>query len=345
MATLASRSRPYPPPAPTLGPAGANGAGGDPGRFRGGVDQWADTELPRLYFELPFVGMAISSATSRRLLRTNSEFCRMMGYKREELEGKTWPEITHPDDLDANVQQFSAMLDGKIEGYRPANATSARTAACCMPSLEVRHVPSPDGSAGYTLATINDITERRLAELRLRARDLNAMLSRINSAVAHAEDERSLLADACRIAVESGYFGYARAKCAVAGADGPTLVEYPSSGGTVRIGPTEALDDPVPSQCRAATPEWRDLTDVAAPGPCASSALTRGLRSVASEPLRRGDAIVGSLCLFAHEPGFFEADACHARRGLAQPVVRTRFARPAARARAGRAPSTRPTCG
>ncbi len=54
--------------------------------------------------------------------------------------------------------------------------------------------------------------------------------------------------------------------------------------------------------------EWGDLSDVAAPGPCARNALTRGLRSVASEPLRRGDAVVGSLCLFAREPGFFEPD-------------------------------------
>ena len=167
MATVANRSRPYLPPALTLGPAGANGAGGDPGRFSGGVDQWADVELPRLYFELPFVGMAISSATSRRLLRANNEFCRMMGYRREELEGKTWPEITHPDDLDENVQQFSAMLDGKIEGYRLRKRYIRADGSLLHADLEVRHVPSPDGNAGYTLATINDITERRLAELRL----------------------------------------------------------------------------------------------------------------------------------------------------------------------------------
>ena len=277
---------------------------------RGVADEWADWELPRLYFELPFVGMAISSASSRRLLRVNSEFCRMMGYSRNELEGKTWPEITYPDDLDANVQQFSAMLAGKIEGYRLRKRYIRADGSLLHAELEVRYVQSPDGSARYTLATINDITERRIAELRLtRARDLNAMLSRVNSAVAHAEDERSLLADTCRIAVESGYFGYARATCGVAGADSPTLAEYPATSGKDCAAATEALDDP----CAIAISngnvvEWSDLTDVTAPGPCARNALDRGLRSVASEPLRRGDMVVGSLCLFAHEPGFFEPD-------------------------------------
>jgi hypothetical protein len=73
----AGRDRTF--PWPPLGPADGNGAGGDPGTRRGVADEWADWELPRLYFELPFVGMAISSASSRRLLRVNSEFCRMMG--------------------------------------------------------------------------------------------------------------------------------------------------------------------------------------------------------------------------------------------------------------------------
>ena len=62
------------PLAPRLSPAGPDGAGGDPGRFRGGVDQWAEAELPRLYFELPFVGMAISSASSRRRRSDTPQF-------------------------------------------------------------------------------------------------------------------------------------------------------------------------------------------------------------------------------------------------------------------------------
>src|SRR5688572_33296324 len=87
-----------------------------------------------------------------------------------------------------------------------------------------------------------------------------------------------------------------RAKCAVAGTDGSTLVEYPSSGGTDRSGPTEALDDPCAIAISSGNAvEWRDLADVTAAGPCARSALNRGLRSVASEPLRRGDDTVGSL--------------------------------------------------
>ncbi len=309
------RQQPPAPHAPvrhrTPGPGPGSG-GTDADRGAGNVaDEWLDRELPRRYFELPFVGMAISSATSRRLLRVNGEFSRMMGYTREELETKTWPEITHPDDLDANVQQLDALLAGEIEGYRLRKRYVRADGSLLHAELEVRCVQAPDGSARYTLATVNDITERRVAEMRLtRARDLNAMLSRVNSAVAHAEDERGLLAETCRIAVDSGYFGYARANCSVAADEAATLVDYPAVDGFPPCElPSPALDDP----CSIAISngnlvEWSDLADVTAPGPCARNALLRGLRSVASEPLRRGDAVVGSLCLFARDPGFFEPD-------------------------------------
>jgi PAS domain S-box-containing protein len=308
-----SRHPAVPYAAPTgNGPGRRPSGGAEPVASGDVVDEWLDRELPRRYFELPFVGMAISAATSRRLLRVNGEFCRMMGYTREELEAKSWPEITHPDDLDANVQQLTALLTGTIEGYRLRKRYVRADGSLLHAELEVRCVQSPDGSGRYTLATINDITERRIAEMRLtRARDLNAMLSRVNSAVAHAEDEHGLLTETCRIAVDSGYFGYARANCSIAGTGAAsTVVDYPPADGVPACGlPSTALDDP----CSIAISngnlvEWSDLVDVTAPGPCARNALLRGLRSVASEPLRRGDEVVGSLCLFARDPGFFEPD-------------------------------------
>jgi PAS domain S-box-containing protein len=277
------------------------------------TDIWEDEQLPRLYFDLPFVGMAISSAATRRLLRVNDEFCRMLGYPREVLETRTWADLTHPDDLNANAEKFAAMLAGRIEGYRLRKRYVRADGSPLHAELEVRCVRAPDGTAKYTLATVNDITERRLAELRLtRARDLNAMLSRVNAAVAHADDEMRLLSDTCRIAVESGYFAYARAAYAPGGdgATDPSIVEYPPAEGLPPCGSAPpAGDDPCVSAISSGNRiEWSDVSHMAAPGPCARDALARGVRSVASEPLRRGDTVVGSLCLFAGEAGFFEAD-------------------------------------
>jgi PAS domain S-box-containing protein len=70
----------------------------------------------RNFFDLPMVGTAITSR-SQGWLAVNDETCRMLGYTREELFRKTWAEITYPDDLAADVEQFARMLRRDIDGY------------------------------------------------------------------------------------------------------------------------------------------------------------------------------------------------------------------------------------
>jgi PAS domain S-box-containing protein len=48
--------------------------------------------------DMPFVGVAIFNARSRRWKRVNDRFCAIVGYDREELARLSWPEISHPDD-------------------------------------------------------------------------------------------------------------------------------------------------------------------------------------------------------------------------------------------------------
>ena len=70
------------------------------------------------FFELPFVGMAITSAETRRWVRFNDRLCEILGYPREEVAQLTWTEITHPDDLTLDVAEFERVLRGESDGYR-----------------------------------------------------------------------------------------------------------------------------------------------------------------------------------------------------------------------------------
>ena len=47
----------------------------------------------------------------------NDELCRILGYERGELLQKTWAELTHPDDLAADVAQFNRVMAGEIDCY------------------------------------------------------------------------------------------------------------------------------------------------------------------------------------------------------------------------------------
>lgn len=70
----------------------------------------------RSFFNLPIVGTAITSV-SRGWVEVNEETCRILGYSREELFRLTWAELTHPDDLAADNEQFQRMLRREIDGY------------------------------------------------------------------------------------------------------------------------------------------------------------------------------------------------------------------------------------
>ena len=63
------------------------------------------------------IGIAIVS-TEGVFLDSNERLCRLLGYDREELVGKTFHEVTHPDDLAVDVAHVEELLAGHAETYR-----------------------------------------------------------------------------------------------------------------------------------------------------------------------------------------------------------------------------------
>src|SRR5207245_5132116 len=60
-------------------------------------------------FENAAVGIAHVDAAGR-FLRVNEKFGAIVGYGREELLQRSFPEITHPDDLAASMDAFTALM-------------------------------------------------------------------------------------------------------------------------------------------------------------------------------------------------------------------------------------------
>jgi PAS domain S-box-containing protein len=116
----------------------------------------------RRYFELGLVGMAITSP-SRGLLELNDELCRILGYDRDELFGKTWSEMTHPDDLPADLVNFNRVMSGEIDGYSLDKRWIRKDGRVIESTISVRCVRGPDRSVEYFVALLRDVTEERRA--------------------------------------------------------------------------------------------------------------------------------------------------------------------------------------
>ncbi len=121
----------------------------------------------RSYFELPVIGIAITSP-DKGWLDVNVAVCEMLGYTRTELMQMTWAELTHPDDITTDLVQFNRVQAGEIEGYRLEKRFIHKAGHSVYIDLAVQCLRRPDRSVNYFVALLQDITERKQAETALR---------------------------------------------------------------------------------------------------------------------------------------------------------------------------------
>jgi PAS domain S-box-containing protein len=119
----------------------------------------------RWYFDLALAGMAITSP-SKGCLEVNDEICRILGYSRAELHELTWAEMTHPDDLAADVAQFERVLAGKCDGYVLDKRFVRKDGRVIDTTISVKCMRRVDGEVDYLVGLLQDVTEqKRSAEM------------------------------------------------------------------------------------------------------------------------------------------------------------------------------------
>ena len=116
----------------------------------------------RSYFELATVGFSITSV-EMRVLAVNNEYCRIVGYSREELLQKTWADITLPEDIKANEILFHQAMAGKIDAYTLNKRLVRKDGRVIHTTISARCVRRPDGTPDYFVSLLLDITEREQA--------------------------------------------------------------------------------------------------------------------------------------------------------------------------------------
>ena len=120
----------------------------------------------RAWFDLPLIGIGITSP-EKGWIDANDHLCTLLGYSREELLRFDWAELTHPDDLAADTTQFEQVLRGEREGYLLEKRFLRKDGGTLPSELAVRCIRKADGTVDYFVALIQDISERKQAELAL----------------------------------------------------------------------------------------------------------------------------------------------------------------------------------
>jgi PAS domain S-box-containing protein len=114
-------------------------------------------------FEQAAVGIAHVSPDGR-WIQVNRKFCDIVGYTRDALVQMNFRDLTHPDDLDNDVEQLDAMLAGKVDTYSREKRYVGKGGRIVWTTLTSSLVRTEAGSPDYFISVVEDITRRKQAE-------------------------------------------------------------------------------------------------------------------------------------------------------------------------------------
>jgi PAS domain S-box-containing protein len=152
------------------------------------TDRKRAEERLRSYFELPLIGMAITSP-DRRFVEVNQKLCDILGYPMDQLTGMSWVDLTHPDDVAENIRLLDETLRGATEGYVMDKRFIHRDGHIVYASISARCARRADRTVDYLALVVQEITERKRAEQALRESE-----ERFRSAFDHATIGMTLIA-------------------------------------------------------------------------------------------------------------------------------------------------------
>ncbi len=113
------------------------------------------------------IGMGLVG-TDGRWLQVNRSLCEILGYSERELLGKTFQDITHPDDLETDLAQVRQVLDGEIDTYQMEKRYFHKLGHVVWILLNVSLVRDDQGSPLYFISQLQNVTESKQAEEALR---------------------------------------------------------------------------------------------------------------------------------------------------------------------------------
>ncbi|MFP5254226.1 MAG: diguanylate cyclase domain-containing protein [Acidimicrobiia bacterium] len=117
-------------------------------------------EQLRLSIDAAPIGVAFV-ATDGSFLRVNEALCEILGYEADELAALRFQDITHPEDLEADLELVGQVLRGELDRYTLEKRYLRRDGDVVHVQLDVSLVRDQRGSPLHFISQIQDITERK----------------------------------------------------------------------------------------------------------------------------------------------------------------------------------------
>lgn len=114
------------------------------------------------------VGIALIDSLTRRIYYANEKYAAIVGLTMEELQHIDWMKITHPDDVQADLDNMALMNAGKTTGFIMEKRYIHANGSVVWIQLTVAKLSLREQNNPCHHCIIEDITERKQAEADLR---------------------------------------------------------------------------------------------------------------------------------------------------------------------------------
>jgi two-component system cell cycle sensor histidine kinase/response regulator CckA len=152
----------------------------------------------KIIFDQATVGISQIESKTGQFIRVNQRFCDIFGFTKEEITSKTFMGITHPDDLQEDLNKMKKLIAGEIREFSMEKRYFHKNGAIVLGNLFVSPMWGVGKEPNYHIAIVEDITERKTKEQKMRQVQKMEAMGILAGGIAH--DFNNILA---------GIIGYA----------------------------------------------------------------------------------------------------------------------------------------
>ena len=125
----------------------------------------SEMRFRKIFEHAPF-GAAIADREGSIVL-VNHALCRMLGYSQHELQRMHFADITHKEDVDADMERFRQLIDGAIDHYNLEKRYHTKQNKVIWGSMAATLIQGRNPQERSILGMVEDISERKRAEQKI----------------------------------------------------------------------------------------------------------------------------------------------------------------------------------
>jgi len=114
------------------------------------------------------LGIAVVESNTGNILNVNKKYTDILGRTLEELTNTDWMSITHPDDIQKDLDNMSLMIAGKTDGFTMEKRLMRSDSSYVWINMTISTLMQDKLTSPCHLAMIEDISERKQDEDKLK---------------------------------------------------------------------------------------------------------------------------------------------------------------------------------